>query len=247
MTWTCCGSPAPGSCRSPRAARRPRSDTMLSSHWARWSAGIRHISTSWLERHRADCPGRARTSTCRSDSVCSRATPWRRPRRAPAASMATRAGTPRWLRSRWPISSIRSMARRRTETRARSRALQALYAWDMRGERDLERVAERVWDDLAVAADERRVAGVLIHVIAGRRAEIDRNLAEVTENWRMERLGAIERSVLRLAAAELAIGETPPRVVLQEAIRLAERYGSAQSARFVNGVLDALARKMGRL
>ena len=139
------------------------------------------------------------------------------------------------------------MARRRTETHARSRALQALYAWDMRGQQNLERVSERVWDDLAVSADERRLAAVLIHVIAGRRAEIDRNLADVTENWRMERLGAIERSVLRLAAAELSIGETPPRVVLQEAIRLAERYGSPQSAKFVNGVLDALARKMGRL
>jgi N utilization substance protein B len=139
------------------------------------------------------------------------------------------------------------MARRKTESRARSRALQALYAWDMRGERDLERVAARVWDDLAVSADERRVAGVLIHVIAARRAELDRSLADVTENWRLERLGAIERSVLRLAAAELALGETPPRVVLQEAIRLAERFGSAQSARFVNGVLDALARRMGRL
>jgi len=117
----------------------------------------------------------------------------------------------------------------------------------MRGERDLERVAERVWNDLAVAPEERRVAATLIHVFAGRRAELDRALKEVTENWRMERLGAIERSVLRLAAAELSIAETPPRVVLQEAIRLAERYGSEQSARFVNGVLDALARRMGRL
>ena len=139
------------------------------------------------------------------------------------------------------------MARRKTETRARSRALQALYAWDLRGERDLERVATRVFEDLAVAPDVRRMASVLIHVIAGRHTEFDRALAEVTENWRMERLGAIERSVLRLAAAELAIAETPPRVVLQESIRLAERYGSAQSARFVNGVLDALARRMGRL
>ena len=139
------------------------------------------------------------------------------------------------------------MPRRRTETRARSRALQALYAWDMRGGTNLERIAERVWDDLAVAADERQAAAVLIHVISGRHAELDKQLAEVTENWRMERLGAIERSVLRLAAAELSIGETPPRVVLQESIRLAERYGSAQSARFVNGVLDALARRMGRL
>ena len=117
----------------------------------------------------------------------------------------------------------------------------------MRGEQNLERVAERVFDDLAVAPDERKLAAVLIHVFAGRRVELDRALADVTENWRMERLGAIERSVLRLAATELSIAETPTRVVLQESIRLAERYGSPQSARFVNGVLDALARRMGRL
>ena len=139
------------------------------------------------------------------------------------------------------------MARRRTETRARVRAIQALYAWDMRGGRDLERVAERVWDDLPIAPDVRKAAAVLIHVYAGRRAELDRELKAVTENWRMERLGAIERSVLRLAATELSIAETPPRVVLQESIRLAERFGTPQSARFVNGVLDALARRMGRL
>src|SRR5215213_8205683 len=76
-----------------------------------------------------------------------------------AASTETKDGTRRSPGSRWRISSIRSMARRRTETRARSRALQALYAWDVRGERDLERVAERVWEDLAVGGDERRVAG----------------------------------------------------------------------------------------
>ncbi len=78
-------------------------------------------------------------------------------------------------------------------------------------------------------------------------ARLDGLLSEVTENWRLERLGAIERSVLRLAAAELDIGETPTRVVIQEAVRLAERYGSPESAKFVNGVLDAFARKAGAL
>jgi N utilization substance protein B len=53
--------------------------------------------------------------------------------------------------------------------------------------------------------------------------------------------------VLRLGAAELHRGETPPRVVIQEAVRLAERYGTLKSAKFVNGVLDALARRMGRM
>lgn len=135
----------------------------------------------------------------------------------------------------------------RVESRARARALQAIYAWDMRGERDLERVSAQIWDDLLVGPDERRIASLLVRTLYEERKTLDRDLAEVTTNWRLERIGAIERSVLRLAAAELKRGETPPRVVIREAIRLAERYGSRDSARFVNGVLDALARKMGRL
>jgi N utilization substance protein B len=135
----------------------------------------------------------------------------------------------------------------RVESRARARALQALYAWDLRGEQDLERIAAQIWDDLAVTAEERQLAGVLLRTAQEQLPDIDAQLADVTTNWRLERLGVIDRSVLRLAAAELARGETPPRVVLREAIRLAERYGNRESARFVNGVLDALARKMGRL
>lgn len=135
----------------------------------------------------------------------------------------------------------------RPESRARARALQALYAWDMRGGRELARVAAEVWDDLAVDPEERRIAARLVRTVQEQGTALDAELREVTMNWRLERLGAIERSVLRLGAAELARGETPPRVVIKEAVRLAERYGSVQSAKFVNGVLDALARRMGRL
>jgi N utilization substance protein B len=139
------------------------------------------------------------------------------------------------------------MSRTRVETRARARALQALYAWDMRGGGDLERVATQVWDDLAITPEERRVAGPIVRAVAQKQRALDDELAEVTTNWRLERIGAVERCVLRMAAAELSIGETPPRVVIQEAVTLAERFGSAASAKFVNGVLDALARRMGRM
>ena len=139
------------------------------------------------------------------------------------------------------------MGRTRVETRARARTLQALYAWDMRGGTELERVASQVWDDLAITPEERRVAAPIVRYVAQRQRDLDAELAEVTTNWRLERIGAVERCVLRMAAAELSIGETPPRVVIQEAVTLAERFGSAQSARFVNGVLDALARRMGRM
>lgn len=135
----------------------------------------------------------------------------------------------------------------RLESRARARALQAFYAWDVRGEEGLERVAGHVWDDLGVGPEERRIAARIVGEVVRHRPEVDRELAAITTNWRLERLGTIERCVLRLAAAELRLGDAPPKVVIQEAVRLAERYGSAQSARFVNGVVDALARRLGRL
>ena len=117
----------------------------------------------------------------------------------------------------------------------------------MRGGGRLDRVAAQVWEDLAVPPEERRLAGNLVRTVASKERELDAELGEVTTNWRLERIGAVERSVLRLGAAELVRGETPPRVVIQECVRLAERYGTSQSARFVNGVLDALARRLGRL
>ena len=140
----------------------------------------------------------------------------------------------------------------RIETRARARALQALYAWDVRGAGDdgnaaLPRVAEQVWDDLAVEQPVRELAMTLIRAVTADERAIDADLTDVTTNWRLERLGAVERSILRLGAAELRLGKTPPKVVMQEGVRLAERFAGQDSARFVNGVLDALARRLGKL
>ena len=135
----------------------------------------------------------------------------------------------------------------RVRRRARARALQALYAWDLVPDGGLVMVSERMFADLAVGPDERSIATPLLAKAAETIVEIDNDLATVTTNWRLERLSAIDRSVLRLAAAELRIGETPPVTVIKEAIHLAERFGTDASARFVNGVLDALARRLGRI
>ena len=135
----------------------------------------------------------------------------------------------------------------RVRRRARARALQALYAWDLIPDGGLVRVGEKLFADLAVGPDERSIAGPLLSGAAASMHQIDQELAAVTTNWRLERLSAIDRSVLRLAAAELRIGETPPVTVIKEAIHLAERFGTDDSARFVNGVLDALARRLGRI
>lgn len=140
-----------------------------------------------------------------------------------------------------------SQSERRVRRRARARGLQALYAWDLVPDAGLQAVSDRLWHDLAVGLEERAIAGPLMREVAANLPAIDADLAAVTTNWRLERLSVIDRSVLRLAAAELRIGETPPRVTIQEAIRLAERFGTVESARFVNGVLDALARRLGRI
>jgi N utilization substance protein B len=143
------------------------------------------------------------------------------------------------------------------ESRARARALQALYAWDVRsgtkgaadtaGIKRLPLIGHEVWEDLAVAPDERQLARRLVATVAERLPALDQELAVVATNWRLDRMSVVDRCVLRLAAAELVGWETPARVVIQEAVRLAERYGSGQSTHFVNGVLDALARRLGRL
>ena len=75
-------------------------------------------------------------------------------------------------------------------------------------------------------------------------ADIDRALRRALDNWRLDRLSAMDRAVLRIAATEiLYVEEVPPKVAIQEAIRLAEAYGGDESPGFVNGVLDALYKK----
>lgn len=76
--------------------------------------------------------------------------------------------------------------------------------------------------------------------------EIDRALQAALDNWSLERVSAVDRAVLRIATAELlGATETPPKVVIQEAIRLSEAYGGDESPRFVNGVLDAVYKRHG--
>lgn len=77
-----------------------------------------------------------------------------------------------------------------------------------------------------------------------RRDEIDVLVKSQAENWRLERMPAVDRNILRLAVYELlAEPDVPPLVVLDEAIELAKRYGSDQSSAFVNGLLDGLLKR----
>jgi len=127
------------------------------------------------------------------------------------------------------------------------RALQLLYAWDLSGRPSLETVVARVAGMYgATRAGYDRGADLAAQAIAGL-PEFDRRVAEAAEHWRLERVGVVERNVLRLALAELAEGATPPRVVIDEAVKLAHWFAGSKAPGFVNGVLDAIARELGAL
>lgn len=127
-------------------------------------------------------------------------------------------------------------------TRARAWALQVHYRWEAKDKEGTLR------DALAETMATRRIAPrrvpyvrKLLAALDEHRSEIDTTLQKALQNWRLDRLAAIDRAVLRIGAAELLFDpEIPPKVAIQEAIRLAESYGGDESPRFVNGVLDAL-------
>lgn len=128
--------------------------------------------------------------------------------------------------------------------RARAWALQVLYAWETSGgTRPLRDVLVETTAHRRVSPRRLPYVRQVLKALAGHREEVDARLADALDNWRLERLAAVDRALLRLAATEmLHLEEVPPRVSIQEAVRLAEQYGGSESPRFVNGVLDALYR-----
>jgi N utilization substance protein B len=83
--------------------------------------------------------------------------------------------------------------------------------------------------------------------VIARTGELDRQASAAADNWRLERLGAVERNILRIGTYELVTGSAPPKVVINEAVQLAHWFGGRKSPAFVNGVLDRVARALGCL
>ena len=135
----------------------------------------------------------------------------------------------------------------RPETRARARGLQLLYVWEIDGRAPVDPLLPGVGritgSTSSVLAEAQRLAAGVIE----RREEIDQALARASDNWRLERLAVVDRNILRLGVFELLSGAVPPKVAIDEALWLAHRFGGLQSAGFVNGVLDSVARSLGRL
>jgi transcription antitermination protein NusB len=132
----------------------------------------------------------------------------------------------------------------RKRSRARGWALQVLYAWETRGERDrLPDLLREFTAARRISAEAQEYLETLITTLDLYLERIDESISDSLLNWRLERLSIIDRNVLRLAGAEMLHLAIPPRVVIQEALQLAEKYGSNESPRFINGVLDAMMRR----
>ena len=144
------------------------------------------------------------------------------------------------------IGVAESVTRRIDRTRARAWALQIHYQWDV-GERQgtLTHTLEKVGAMRRIAESRMPYLRHLMAELDARGEELDQLLGVSLDNWRMERLALLDRGILRIAAAELVcFDEIPPKVSIQEAVRLAERYSGDESPRFVNGVLDALYKRV---
>jgi transcription antitermination protein NusB len=116
---------------------------------------------------------------------------------------------------------------------ARRSALFALYRWDLAGQRP----------DAFEEDDLDEYARALVEGVAADAESLDRTITDASEDWTADRLGTVERNVLRIAIHELSAGLVPAEVAVDEAVRLSKRYASDDAARLVNGILGRVLRE----
>jgi transcription antitermination factor NusB len=102
----------------------------------------------------------------------------------------------------------------------------------------------RLRDSKAQIQELRRRSDELVDLVLGNKESIDASLAAVVDNFSPERIDPVDRAILRLATHEILHAAIPPKVAINEAIELAKRFGTTDSKRFVNGVLDRIAKQM---
>jgi N utilization substance protein B len=146
----------------------------------------------------------------------------------------------------------RTVARppRESRHRAREAALQMLYQWEV-GRLDMAAVNQTFWplraDSEQASEDVQAFATRLAAGVADTVASLDPMIVEAAEHWRLERLNVLDRLILRLAIYELLHEPgTPSKVVINEALELARTFSGDDAVRFVNGVLDAVRRRLER-
>ena len=121
--------------------------------------------------------------------------------------------------------------------------MQMLFQWDM-SQQDLSKLEAKFWKSAKAADKTRSFANRLFEGTAKDVTALDAIIIKHADNWRFERLAAIDRAILRLAIHEMNGKETPPKVVLNEAVDLAKKFSSEESGAFVNGVLDAVHKSL---
>jgi N utilization substance protein B len=109
---------------------------------------------------------------------------------------------------------------------------------------DFAKLEAKFWKSAKAADKTRAFANQLFEGAAKDVTVLDAIIVKHAENWRFERLAAIDRAILRLAIHEMNGSDTPPKVVLNEAVELAKKFSSAEAGAFVNGILDALHKSM---
>jgi N utilization substance protein B len=125
--------------------------------------------------------------------------------------------------------------------KSREYALQMLFQWEM-GKQDPARIKEGFWKNARAQKSTREFANQLFENAASRVSELDPIISSFAQNWRIERMAAIDRAILRLALAEMRATSTPANVVINEAVELAKKFSSEDASAFINGILDAAAK-----
>ena len=133
-----------------------------------------------------------------------------------------------------------------TRRKSRELTLQMLFQSDM-GKQSAEQVRRTFWAERRdLEEDVRGFADDLFRVAVDRAPDIDRIIESHAEHWRMERMAAVDRNVLRTAVAEfLGYPATPKPVIINEALEIARKFSSPEAVTFINGVLDSVARDLG--
>ena len=135
----------------------------------------------------------------------------------------------------------------RRETKARARALQLLYSMELSADLRLADAVTRLGRLTGPDPGVYDHAEALAESVLAERDELDRHATDAADNWRLDRIAAVERNILRIGIHELLSGEVPPKVAIDEAVQLAHWFGGAKAPGFVNGVLDRVAHSLGRL
>ena len=118
-----------------------------------------------------------------------------------------------------------------------------LFQWDM-SQQDFTKLESKFWKSAKAADKTRAFANKLFEGAAKDIAILDALIVGHSDNWRFERLAAIDRAILRLAIHEMSNSDTPPKVVLNEAVDLAKKFSSEESGAFVNGILDSVHKSL---